>query len=62
MSAKKRILKVRVSFEPNRLSERYLVDAYERLVPIIHRGIKATPWGKTPPQAILLRERKGARR
>lgn len=62
MSAKKRTLKVRVSFDPNRLSERYLADAYERLVPIIHRGIKVNHLRKTLPPANLFSETKGDRR
>ncbi len=31
---KKRKLKVKISYESNRLAEGYLVDAYEKLIPI----------------------------
>lgn len=35
----KRELEVRVMFEPNRFTERYLTVAYERVVPIRRRSI-----------------------
>jgi hypothetical protein len=38
----KRELEVRVMFEPNRFTERYLTVAYERVVPIRRRSISMT--------------------
>ena len=38
----KRELEVRVMFEPNRFTERYLTVAYERVVPIRRRSISIT--------------------
>ena len=36
----KRELEVRVMFEPNRFTERYLTVAYERVVPVRRRSIR----------------------
>lgn len=36
---KKRTLKVRVSYEPNRLAKQYLSEAYQRFVPMIKQRI-----------------------
>ncbi len=52
MSAKKKPMRVRVMFEANRLSQWYLADAYERLVPLIREGIKSKHPGKTMSKAI----------
>jgi hypothetical protein len=38
----KRELEVRVMFEPNRYTERYLTVAYEQVVPIRRRSISIT--------------------
>jgi len=35
-------LEVTVQFEPNRLAEEYLADAYERIVPIRRRRINTS--------------------
>ena len=36
---KKRKLTVKISYESNRLGEKYLSDAYEKLIPIIKQQI-----------------------
>jgi hypothetical protein len=38
---KKRALEVKVMFEPTRLSQQFLEDAYQRLLPTIGRQIKS---------------------
>jgi hypothetical protein len=35
----RRRLKVRVSYEPNRLAKTYLSDAYEKLIPVIKHPV-----------------------
>ena len=32
---RKKDLQVRISFEPNRLAEAYMMNAYEKLIPIV---------------------------
>ena len=39
---RRRELEVRVMFEPNRFTERYLTVTYERVVPISRRSIRIT--------------------
>ena len=62
MSAKKKPMRVRVMFEANRLSQWYLADAYERLVPLIREGLESKHPGKTMPKTINLDKRKGDQR
>ena len=62
MSGKKKPIKVRVMFEANRLSQWYLSDAYERLVPLIREGIKSKHPVKTMPQTIPSNKIKGGQR
>lgn len=37
MSTKKRKLKMNINFEPNRLADTHLSDAYEQLLPFLKR-------------------------
>jgi len=41
MAAKREVLKMRITYEPNRFSSTHLMDAYEVIAPTIHRTIPA---------------------
>ena len=62
MSAKKKPMRVLVMFEANRLSQWYLADAYEHLVPLIREGIKSKHPGETIPKTIYSDTIKGDQR
>lgn len=42
---KKRRFRITVSYEPNRLAENYLSDAYEKLIPTIKQKINVVEKG-----------------
>lgn len=54
-------LEVHVRFEANRLASEYLADAYERVVPIMHRSIITTSDSELSTHNKAQRRRGGTR-
>jgi hypothetical protein len=53
---------VRVSFETTRFSRQHLIDAYERLVPMVRRVRRQLPHAKASPreiEAVAVKTRRG---
>jgi hypothetical protein len=42
-SKRKRTLQIHISFEVSRLSSQYLANAYEQILPPVHRATSTTP-------------------
>ncbi len=59
MSQEKRELIIRKTFEPNRLSESHVADAYDLLVPQIKQAINITKNAADELTSILNNERRG---